>query len=89
MAERFGRGVREDAGVSGERKLTDNRKQSIYLGEELLQSVKEEAARLDRSISWVIQRALKLSLPEIKKLPGMGDADPTSEPNDGTESDEA
>ena len=38
---------------------TDKRKQSLYFPESMLQEIKEEAARLDRSLSWVVQRAWK------------------------------
>jgi uncharacterized small protein (TIGR04563 family) len=39
----------------------------------MLQEIKEEAARLDRSLSWVVQRAWKLARVEIKKLPSVND----------------
>ena len=35
----------------------------------------EEAARLDRSLSWVVQRAWKISRLEIKKLPSVNEVD--------------
>ncbi len=50
---------------------TDKRKQSLYFPESMLQEIKEEAARLDRSLSWVVQRAWKISRLEIKKLPSV------------------
>jgi uncharacterized small protein (TIGR04563 family) len=52
---------------------TDKRKQSLYFPEAMLQEIKEEAARLDRSLSWVVQRAWKLARLEIKKLPSVND----------------
>ncbi|MBK8258603.1 MAG: TIGR04563 family protein [Polyangiaceae bacterium] len=39
----------------------------------MLTEIKEEAARLDRSLSWVVQRAWKLARTEIKKLPSVND----------------
>ena len=54
---------------------TDKRKQSLYFPESMLQEIKEEAARLDRSLSWVVQRAWKISRTEIKKLPSVNDVD--------------
>jgi uncharacterized small protein (TIGR04563 family) len=39
----------------------------------MLQEIKEEAARLDRSLSWVVQRAWKLARLDIKKLPSVND----------------
>lgn len=44
-------------------------KQSLYFSEPMLKEIKDEAARLDRSISWVVQRAWKLARAEIKALP--------------------
>jgi len=41
----------------------------------MLQEIKEEAARLDRSLSWVVQRAWKISRLEIKKLPSVNDVE--------------
>ena len=54
---------------------TDKRKQSLYFPESMLQEIKEEAARLDRSLSWVVQRAWKVSRLEIKKLPSVNEVD--------------
>lgn len=39
----------------------------------MLQEIRDEAARLDRSLSWVIQRAWKIAREEIKKLPSVND----------------
>lgn len=50
-------------------KFNDKRKQSLYFPEETLQEIKDEAARLDRSLSWVVQRAWKIARLEIRKLP--------------------
>lgn len=41
--------------------------QSIYLTADMLQEIKEEAIRLDRSISWVIQRAWKLAHLDVSR----------------------
>ncbi len=54
---------------------TDKRKQSLYFPESMLQEIKDEAARLDRSLSWVVQRAWKIARVEIKKLPSVNDVD--------------
>ena len=54
---------------------TDKRKQSLHFPESMLQEIKEEAARLDRSLSWVVQRAWKISRLEIKKLPSVNDVE--------------
>lgn len=57
----------------GETSKTDKRKQSLYFPESMLSEIKEEAARLDRSLSWVVQRAWKLARLDIKKLPSVND----------------
>jgi uncharacterized small protein (TIGR04563 family) len=63
------------SGLRSESSKTDKRKQSLYFPESMLQEIKEEAARLDRSLSWVVQRAWKISRLEIKKLPSVNDVD--------------
>jgi uncharacterized small protein (TIGR04563 family) len=62
-----------DRDLKNESSKTDKRKQSLYFPESMLQEIKEEAARLDRSLSWVVQRAWKLARLEIKKLPSVND----------------
>lgn len=57
---------------------SDKRKQSLYFPEEMLQEIQHEAARLDRSLSWIVQRCVKLGLDEIRKLPSVNDIE--SEP---------
>jgi uncharacterized small protein (TIGR04563 family) len=52
----------------------DKRKQSLYFPEAMLVEMKEEASRLKRSLSWVVQRAWKVARKEVKKLPGVNDA---------------
>lgn len=52
---------------------SDKRKQSLYFPEEMLKEIAEEARRLDRSLSWVVQRAWKLSKEQIKKLPSVNE----------------
>lgn len=46
------------------------RKQSLYFPAEMLKEIKAEADRLDRSMSWVVQRAWKNSRDKIKSIPG-------------------
>lgn len=48
---------------------TDKRKQSLYFPESVLAEIAGEAVRLDRSLSWVVQRAWKIARAEIKKMP--------------------
>jgi len=58
---------------------SDKRKQSLYFPETMLQEIKDEAARLDRSLSWVVQRAWKLARAEIRKIPSVNDIDTDDE----------
>jgi uncharacterized small protein (TIGR04563 family) len=60
---------------------SDKRKQSLYFPEAMLQEIKDEAARLDRSLSWVVQRAWKLARLEIKKIPSVNDVDESESPS--------
>jgi uncharacterized small protein (TIGR04563 family) len=59
--------------VATEAAKTDKRKQSLYFPESMLQEIKEEAARLDRSLSWIVQRAWKIARPELRKIPSVND----------------
>lgn len=52
---------------------SDKRKQSLYFPESMLTEIQQEAMRLDRSLSWVMQRAWKLARAEIRKLPSVND----------------
>ncbi len=51
--------------------MSSKKKLTLYLPEELLDETKEEAARQDRSISWIIQMAWMMSREKIKDLPGL------------------
>ena len=55
---------------------SDKRKQSLYFSDAMLQEIKDEAARLDRSLSWVVQRAWKMARLEIRQIPSVNDIDP-------------
>ena len=46
-----------------------NRKQSLYFSTDMHEEMKSEAARLDRSLSWVVTKAWKLAREKIKELP--------------------
>lgn len=59
--------------MSNDDSNNDKRKQSLYFPEAMLQEIKDEANRLDRSLSWVVQRAWKVAKSEIKKLPAVKD----------------
>ena len=57
----------------GSMSATDKRKQSLYFPESMLQEIQKEAARLDRSLSWIVQRCVKIGLSDIRKLPSVND----------------
>lgn len=65
--------INETTGASKSEK--DNRKQSLYFPGDMLAEMKEEAARLDRSLSWVVQRAWKLAKSDIAEIPSITDTD--------------
>ncbi len=52
---------------------TDKRKQSLYFPEDMLKEIQEEAARQDRSLSWVVQQAWRIARPEIMRFPSVND----------------
>jgi uncharacterized small protein (TIGR04563 family) len=61
--------------------LHDPRKQSLYFSAAILEDVAREARRLDRSASWVLQRAWLSARLEIRKLrPREPAADATADP---------
>ena len=62
---------------------SDKRKQSLYFPEEMLQEIKDEAARLDRSLSWVVQRAWKIARLEIRKLPSVNEINSGEDDEEG------
>ena len=66
----------ESSGKGG----SDKRKQSLYFPEAMLQEIKDEAARLDRSLSWIVQRAWKMARLEIRKIPSVNDIGDDEEP---------
>jgi uncharacterized small protein (TIGR04563 family) len=57
--------------MAADKKTTDKRKQSLYFPVEMLEEIKEEANRLDRSLSWIVQTAWKIGRNDIKKFPSM------------------
>ena len=51
----------------------DKRKQSLYFPEDMLQEIQQEAARMDRSLSWVVQQGWKRARAQIKAFPSSND----------------
>ena len=50
---------------------SDKRKQSLYFPEDMLQEIQAEAARQDRSLSWIVQKAWKIARKDIMKFPSV------------------
>jgi uncharacterized small protein (TIGR04563 family) len=55
---------------------SDNRKQSLYFPEDMLEEIQREAGRQDRSISWIVQQAWKVARGDIRKMPSVNDVLP-------------
>jgi uncharacterized small protein (TIGR04563 family) len=53
--------------------MTDSRKQSLYFTDEVLSEIMHEASRLDRSLSWIVQRAWKVARTDIHQLPSVNE----------------
>lgn len=52
---------------------SDKRKQSLYFPEDMLKEIQQEAARQDRSLSWIVQKAWRIARTEIAKFPSIND----------------
>jgi uncharacterized small protein (TIGR04563 family) len=49
----------------------DTRKQSLYFPEAMLEEIRAEAIRQDRSLSWIVQRAWLRAREDIRKVPSV------------------
>jgi uncharacterized small protein (TIGR04563 family) len=73
----------------GAARKSDKRKQSLYFPEDMLQEIIAEAARLDRSLSWIMQRAWQAGRKDIRKIPSVNDYfEPPSDIDDDEDSDD-
>ena len=61
---------------------SDKRKQSLYFPAAMLEEIEREALRLDRTRSWIVQRCVRIALPELKKLPSINDPDDAASSDD-------
>ena len=52
---------------------SDRRKQCLYFSAEMLSEISSEAARQDRSVSWIVQKAWKAARREIKRVSSVND----------------
>jgi uncharacterized small protein (TIGR04563 family) len=58
----------------------DRRKQSLYFPEGVLEEIEREAARQDRSLSWIMQQAWRIARGRIAGMRGVNDPDPDRDP---------
>lgn len=58
----------EDDGAEAAAAPTEKRKRTIFFPASMLAEIREQAARLDRSLSWVVGRAWELAASEIVAL---------------------
>jgi uncharacterized small protein (TIGR04563 family) len=56
--------------------MDDKRKQSLYFPEDMMQDIKEEAIRQDRSLSWLMQRAWSIAREKIIQFPSADGSKP-------------
>jgi uncharacterized small protein (TIGR04563 family) len=56
---------------------SDRRKQTLYFSVEMLEEISNEAARQDRSLSWIIQKAWRLARADIKRAPSTNEPAPS------------
>ncbi len=61
---------------------SDKRKQSLYFPETMLKEIQQEAARQDRSLSWIVQKAWQMARADIARFPSVND------PSHGEDSDD-
>jgi uncharacterized small protein (TIGR04563 family) len=54
--------------------VADNERRTIHIPRDLMDHVRLQAERLDRSVSWVVRRALSVGLGEVEQLPSMARA---------------
>lgn len=52
--------------ASGKR---ESAKQSLYFPFEMLEEIQNEAKRLDRSLSWIVQRAWLVAKGQVQRMP--------------------
>ena len=62
------------------------RRQSLYFPEDMLQDLDNEAKRLDRPISWLIQQAWNVARHELRKYPSTTDFFPPYLPDENSPS---
>jgi uncharacterized small protein (TIGR04563 family) len=65
-------GVAEKPGRKGQSVVPSPKKKvTLYFSSAMLEETQREAIRQDRSISWIIQAAWRMSRDEVRKLPSV------------------
>lgn len=54
------------------------KRQCLYIQVDLLKEIRTEAERLDRSLSWIMQRAWRVARKDLASMPGANDYVPTA-----------
>jgi uncharacterized small protein (TIGR04563 family) len=63
--------------------MDDKRKQSLYFPESMLQDIRDEAIRQDRSISWMVQIAWSIARERIAQFPNADGSVPNGKRESG------
>ena len=67
-------GAPSNAGAQGVQGwMSDSRKQSLYFPDEMLAEIQQQALRLDRSLSWIVQQAWRTARAQVAGFPGTED----------------
>ncbi len=53
--------------------MAAKKKLTLYFSEEMLEEIKGEVGRQDRSISWILQTAWRIAREDIQRYPGVDD----------------
>ncbi len=55
--------------------MPDPRKVSVYFPDKMIRELRREAIRLERTVSWLVQRCVRTGLEDLKKMPSINDPD--------------
>ncbi|MBR4984127.1 MAG: TIGR04563 family protein [Proteobacteria bacterium] len=58
--------------------MATKQKLTLYFPPELLEEARNEAARQERTVSWILQKAWEFARQEIHKMPGADDPLPAA-----------
>lgn len=61
----------DDAPEVTEDSMATKKKMTLYLPEELLNEMRQEALRQDRSLSWIMEAAWKVARERLREMPGV------------------